>query len=58
MGQCTTTGHAIEIKEIIDTGLSLVVKVEKLHPGSGCMPPAQLHFFSKLSCMHTFRSQK
>ncbi len=37
MGQCLTTGYGIEIKEIIDTGLSVVVKVEKTYPGKGCV---------------------
>jgi hypothetical protein len=37
MGTCPTTGYEIEVKEIIDTGLSVVVKVEKTYPGEGCV---------------------
>jgi len=36
MGQFNTGGYGIEVKEIIDTGLSMVVKVEKTYPGKGC----------------------
>lgn len=36
MGQFPTGGYAIEIKEIIDTGGSILVKVEKRYPGKGC----------------------
>jgi len=36
MGQCLTTGYGIEVKEIVDTGLSVVVKIEKTYPGKGC----------------------
>jgi len=36
MGECRTTGYGIEVKEIIDTGLLTVVKVEKTYPGSEC----------------------
>jgi hypothetical protein len=35
MGQQLTTGYGIEVKEIIDTGLLIVVKVEKTYP-KGC----------------------
>lgn len=37
MGRHLSTGYNIEIKEIIDTGQFLVVKVEKTYPGSGCV---------------------
>jgi len=37
MGRCLTTGYGIEVKEIVDTGLSVVVRVEKTHPGEGCV---------------------
>lgn len=37
MGTRVTTGYGIEVKEIIDTGLSIVVKVEKTYPGKGCV---------------------
>jgi hypothetical protein len=37
MGRCPTMGYEIEIKEIIDTGLSVVVRVEKTHPGERCL---------------------
>lgn len=37
MGECPTTGYSIEVKEVIDTGLTIVVKVEKVYPGKGCM---------------------
>lgn len=37
MGQFRTGGYGIEVKELIDTGLSVVVKVEKTHPGEGCI---------------------
>jgi len=37
MGLCRTTGYGIEVKEIVDTGLSVVVKVEKTYPGEGCV---------------------
>lgn len=37
MGQFSTGGYGIEVKEIIDTGLSVVVKVEKSYPGKGCV---------------------
>jgi len=36
MGECRSSGYWIEIKEVIDTGLSIVVKVEKTYPGWGC----------------------
>jgi hypothetical protein len=36
MGTCPTTGYAIGVKEILDTGLSIVVTVEKTYPGKGC----------------------
>jgi hypothetical protein len=36
-GVCPNTGYGIEIKEVIDTGLSVVVKVEKTYPGKGCI---------------------
>ncbi|KPV64042.1 MAG: hypothetical protein AOA65_1072 [Candidatus Bathyarchaeota archaeon BA1] len=37
MGQFSTGGYEIEVKEMIDTGLSVVVKVEKIYPGKGCI---------------------
>jgi len=37
MGRHPSTGYNIEIKEIIDTGQFLVVRVEKTYPGSGCV---------------------
>lgn len=37
MGMCRTTGHSVEVKEVIDTGLTIVVKVEKVHPGKNCI---------------------
>jgi hypothetical protein len=37
MGTCLTTGYEIEVKQVIDTGLSIVVKVEKIHPGEECV---------------------
>lgn len=37
MGQCPTTGYSIEVEEIIDTGLTVVVKVEKVYPGKNCV---------------------
>lgn len=37
MGTHLTTGYGIEVKEIIDTGLSIVVKVEKTYPGKRCV---------------------
>jgi len=37
MGQCLTTGYGIEVKEVIDTGLSVVVKVQQTYPGKGCV---------------------
>lgn len=36
MGQFNTGGYSIEIREIIDTGFTLVVKVQKTYPGAGC----------------------
>jgi len=37
MGGPLTTGYGIEVKEIIDTGLSVIVKVEKTHPDKECV---------------------
>ncbi|GEM_PF-1077733 len=37
MGECRTTGYSIEVKEIIDTGLTIIVKVEKVYPGKNCI---------------------
>jgi hypothetical protein len=37
LGLCRTTGYGIEVREIIDTGLSVVVKVEKTYPGKECV---------------------
>ena len=37
MGECRTTGYSIEVKEIIGTGLTVIVKVEKVYPGKGCV---------------------
>lgn len=37
MGECRTTGYSIEVKEVIDTGLTIVVKVEKTCPGKDCV---------------------
>jgi len=42
MGQRSTGGFGIEVKEIIDTGFLVVVKVEKTGPGKGCMVPMVL----------------
>ena len=36
MGEFNTGGYGIEIKEILDMNQSVVVKVEKIHPGKGC----------------------
>ena len=36
MGQFSTGGYGIEVKEIIDMGVSIEVKVEKTYPGKGC----------------------
>ncbi len=37
MGEFSTGGYEIEVKEIVDTGPSVVVKVEKTYPGPGCI---------------------
>lgn len=37
MGECRTTGYSIGVEEIIDTGLTVIVKVEKIYPGKGCV---------------------
>lgn len=37
MGECPTTGYGIEVKEIIDTGLTVVIKVEKAYPDKNCV---------------------
>jgi len=42
MGNFSTTGYGIEVKEIIDTGLSVVVKVEKTRPGDRCVVGAMI----------------
>lgn len=42
MGQRSTGGFGIEIKEIIDIGFLVIVKVEKTGPGEGCMVPMVL----------------
>ena len=39
MGVRSTGGYGIEVKEIIDTGFLLVVKVEQTRPGKGCVLP-------------------
>lgn len=39
MGSFRTGGYSIRVKEIIDTGLLVVVKVEKSYPGRGCVLP-------------------
>jgi len=44
MGQCLTTGFGIEIKEIIDTSLSVVIKVEKTYPSKGCVVSEMLTY--------------
>ncbi|MCD6264029.1 hypothetical protein DRO56_02670 [Candidatus Bathyarchaeota archaeon] len=36
MGEFSTGGYEIEIKEVIDVGSSILVKVEKTYPGRGC----------------------
>lgn len=43
MGLCPTTGYGIAVKEIIDTGLSIVVRVEKAYP-KGCVVGEMLTF--------------
>ncbi len=35
MGTCPSSGYGIEIKEILDTGLTTVVKVQKAYPSEG-----------------------
>jgi len=37
MSGANIQGLGIEVKEIVDTGLSIVVKVEKTYPGKGCV---------------------
>lgn len=37
MGEFSTGGYGIEITEILDTNRSVVVEVEKTHPGKGCV---------------------
>lgn len=37
MGTRMTTGYAIEVKAILDTGLLIVVKVEMTYPGRECV---------------------
>jgi len=37
MGEFPTGGHAIEIKEVIDKGNLVIVKVEETYPGKGCI---------------------
>jgi hypothetical protein len=37
MGEYNTGGYEIEIKEMVDTGPTVVVKVEKTYPGKGCI---------------------
>jgi len=37
MGECRTTGYGIGVQEIIDTGLTVVVKVVKVYPGKNCI---------------------
>lgn len=37
MGLFNTGGYEIEVKEIVDTGPSIVVEVEKTYPGRGCV---------------------
>jgi len=36
MGEFNTGGYGIEIKNILDTNQSVVIKVEKTYPGKGC----------------------
>jgi len=45
MGMRRTTGYGIEIKEIIDTGLSVVVKVEETSPNGRAVGMAITHPF-------------
>ena len=45
MGMRRTTGYEIEIKEIIDTGLSVVVKVEETFPNGRAVGMAITHPF-------------
>lgn len=35
MGEFSTGGYGIEIKEVVDVGQSVVVKVEKTYPDKG-----------------------
>ena len=37
MGRRPTGGYGIEVKEIIDTGFLVVIKVEQTSPGKGCI---------------------
>lgn len=37
MGEFSTGGHGIEIKEVVDKGSVVVVKVEETYPGKGCI---------------------
>ena len=37
MGRRSTGGFGIEVKEIIDTGFLVVVRVEQTSPGKGCI---------------------
>jgi len=39
MGRRPTGGYGIEVKEIIDTGFLVVIKVEQTSPGKGCIVP-------------------
>jgi len=39
MGGRPTGGYGIEVKEIIDTGFLVVIKVEQTSPGKGCILP-------------------
>jgi len=44
MGSFRTGGYQIKVREIIDTGLLVVVKVEKTYPGKGCVLPQVLTY--------------
>jgi hypothetical protein len=39
MGTCGNGAHGIEVKGIIDMGLTIAVRVEKTQPGRGCIVP-------------------
>jgi len=67
MGQCPTSGYEIEVKGIIDTGLTTVVKVEKTYPGKelGVFPTItypyhiiKVYKIDKYVIFHTFTRVK